>query len=314
MEMRIAVQNTDLHLCPIGLGTVNAGIAWSGKDAEKIFDAYLDNGGNLIDSARVYAAGKSEAVIGGWLKNSGKRDKVIIATKGGHPKYESPEDDLHISRMSRADMRYDIEKSLEALGTDYIDIYFYHRDDLKQPVEEEIETMEDFRREGLIRYYACSNWTAERIRKADRYCEEKGYRGFVADQALLNLGSKYMNPLKDDTLETIRGDLEQYHIENPGNLAMPYMGVASGFFHRYLTSGADSVKRSPYCTSENIKIAEHCREMMRAYNCTVTQAVLGFFSSRPFICLPLYGPKNEQQITEALKTPYIKFDPSDYII
>lgn len=86
--------------------------------------------------------------------------------------------------MTPEDMRHDLELSLKALRTDTIDIYFYHRDNLRQNVEDEIETMETFRREGKIRYYGCSNWTTERIKEADAYCKKMNYRGFVADQAL----------------------------------------------------------------------------------------------------------------------------------
>lgn len=312
MNKRIQIPDTELSICPIGLGTVNAGLAWSGADADRIFDTYLDCGGNLIDTARVYAGGRSEQVVGDWLRRSGKRGETVIVTKGGHPKFDTPEDDLHIPRMTPADMRSDIETSLRALGTDCIDIYFYHRDDRNQRVEDEIETMEDFVREGKIRYYACSNWEADRILQADAYCREKGYRGFIADQALLNIGMKYMNPLPDDTLVYITGDLHKYHLENPQNLVMPYMGVASGFFHGYINRGADAVRNSPYYTDGNIRVAERCRQLMDKYSATVSQVVLGFFAWQDYLCAPLYGPKNPAQVVEALATLDIEFVKSDY--
>lgn len=314
MNYRIDIPSTDLSICPIGLGTVNAGISWDGRDADRIFDTYLDNGGNLIDTARVYAAGRSEEVVGEWLQRSGRRSDVVLVTKGGHPKFDSPDDDLHISRMTAEDMRSDIEKSLKALKTDVIDIYFYHRDNRAQRVEDEIETMEQFVKEGKIRYYACSNWDADRIIDADNYCRKMDYRGFIADQALLNIGMKYMKSLPDDTLVYIKGDLHKYHIENPQNLVMPYMGVASGFFHGYINKGLDAVRKSPYCTEKNIAVAEHCKTLMEKYNASVSQVVLGFFTQQPFLCAPLYGPKNSEQILEALGTLEIKFCKEDYNI
>lgn len=312
MNNRIQIPNTDLSICPIGLGAVNAGCGWEDAVAGRIFDTYFDCGGNMIDTARVYAGGRSEEVVGKWLKNSGKRDQVVIITKGGHPKFDSPEDDLHISRMTREDMQHDIETSLRLLQTDCIDLYFYHRDDRKQSVEEEIETMELFRREGKIRYYGCSNWGADRIMEADQYCKKMGYRGFAADQALLNIGMKYMNPLPDDTLVYIRGDLHDYHVRNTNNLAMPYMSVASGFFHNFIAKGEDAVKSSPYYTQKNIEIAEKCKILMKKYSATITQVVLGFLMHQPFACAPLYGPKNEVQIKEALAALEMTFDKADY--
>jgi len=312
MKNRIQIPNTELSICPIGLGTVAAGSIWSDDEAFRIFDTYLDEGGNMIDTARVYSHGRSEAVVGDWFKSSGKRDRVVLVTKGGHPKFDSPDDDLHISRMTKADMRQDIETSLKLLNTDYIDIYFYHRDNRKQAVEDEIEVMEQFRREGKIRYYGCSNWDTDRILEADAYCKARGYRGFVADQALLNAGMKYMNPLPDDTLVYMRGDLYDYHRANPANLAMPYMGVASGFFHIYATKGAEGVASSPYRTEKNLALAKRFVEMSEKYGATITQVVLGFFFHQPFACAPLYGPLDASVVKEALATLECDFSDADY--
>ena len=206
MIKRIRIPETDIEMFPFGLGTTGAGLVWDGADADRLFDAFLDNGGSLIDTAHVYSdwvkpeKARSERVIGDWLERSGKRNRVVLVTKGGHPDMTVDNPDTHISRMTKADMVSDLEDSLKKLRTDHIDIYFYHRDDLNQSVEELIETMEEFRREGKIRYYGCSNWTTARIKEADAYCRKKGYRGFAANQCLLNLGYKYMNPLEDDTL------------------------------------------------------------------------------------------------------------------
>ena len=187
MANRISIPDTNLSMFPLGLGTAGAGIDWDGAEADELLDAFLDLGGNLIDTARIYSdwippeIGRSERVIGEWLQRSGKRERIILMTKGGHPRFTSPSDDLHISRMTRADMRGDIELSLTALHVETIDVYFYHRDNPAQPTAEEIETMEQFKQEGKLRYYACSNWSAARIREADAYCQANGYRCFVAN-------------------------------------------------------------------------------------------------------------------------------------
>ena len=320
MKTKITIPDTDLTFHPLGLGTVNAGLAWDGADADRIFDTFLDMGGSLIDTAHVYSdwvkpeRARSERAIGDWLQRSGKRNHIVLVTKGGHPDMTSEHPDTHISRMKKEDMRSDLESSLRQLLTDHIDIYFYHRDDVNQPVEELVEVMEEFRRQGKIRYYGCSNWTTSRMKAADRYCREKGYRGFIANQALLNLGYKYMNPLDDDTLVYADSQMQQYHRENKGNLLMPYMGVCSGFFHKYAAGGADAVKGSPYYTEGNLKTAERVKELCEKYNATVTQAVLGFFGQQDFDCAPLYGPKNAEQVREAMKTFEIPFCRDDYEI
>lgn len=107
MKTKITIPNTDIEIHPLGLGTVNAGLAWDGKDADRIFDAFLDMGGSLIDTAHVYSdwvkpeRARSERVIGDWLERSGKRNRIVLATKGGHPDMTVPNPDTHISRMKK---------------------------------------------------------------------------------------------------------------------------------------------------------------------------------------------------------------------
>ncbi|MBU5451056.1 aldo/keto reductase [Acetivibrio sp. MSJd-27] len=315
MGKRLQIKDTDLSICPLGFGTVNAGLDWDGQDAFDILESYVDQGGNLIDTARIYfdfvgtEIARSERVIGQWLKHRGKRDDLVIITKGGHP----PKEDLHHSRMSKADMEYDINASLQKLGIDEIDIYFYHRDDKNQPVSDLIDLMEEFRRQGKIRYYACSNWNAERMAEADAYAKSKGYRGFIANQMLYNIGSKYMKPFSDDTMEAMDDKMLTYHKANPQNLAMPYFGVCSGFFHIADAKGLDAVKDSPYYTEKNLEIVKKVNQLREKYNASISQILLGFFYTREFHCVPLYGPQNPEQLKDAMGALEINFDPQDFI-
>ena len=167
--------------------------------------------------------------------------------------------------------------------------------------------MEEFRKEGKIRYYACSNWSTARMKEADAYAASKGYRGFVANEALFNIGSASMRPLADDTLAVMNQEMQQYHVENPQNLAMPYMSVCSGFFHKLYADGADAVRNSEYYTSENLKAAEGLHGLMEEYQISLTQAVLGYLTCRNFTCLPLYGPRNAEDLREAMETFSIPF-------
>ena len=130
MEKRVLVPNTDLSVYPIGLGTVDAGLRWDGADADKIFDTYLGCGGNIIDCAHVYSdwvpgeIARAERVLGDWLQRSGKRNEIVLITKGGHPDMTGENPDTHISRMTHDDMVSDLNASLKQLRTDVIDIYF----------------------------------------------------------------------------------------------------------------------------------------------------------------------------------------------
>lgn len=322
---RITIPNTELSISPMGLGTVDAGVRWGREaaEADSMFGTFVEQGGNLIDCAHVYAdwqvvdgrqeVARAERVTGDWLQRNGGRDRIVLMTKGGHPVYTHPSMDLHINRCTRADMRGDIEGSLRTLRTDYIDIYFYHRDDPRIPIEDMVETMQDFVREGKIRYFGVSNWSAERQKAADEYCKKMGYRGPVADQALLNLGSKYMNPLPDDTLVYVKDALYDYHAEQLNNMMMPYMGNASGFFHIYTAKGKAGVEGHPYATERNLVMADRIPKLTEKYNCAVTNIVLGYFTQEAFPCVPLYGPMDEASIVEAARTFDIQFDKEDYV-
>jgi aryl-alcohol dehydrogenase-like predicted oxidoreductase len=325
MNNNFNIPNTELYISPMGLGTVDAGVAW-GKDtasADSIFGTFIEAGGNLIDCAHVYSdwiavdgiheIGRCERVTGEWIKRHNNRHDIVLTSKGGHPVFTNTKYDLHINRCSKADMRGDLEGSLETLKTDYIDIYFYHRDDPRIPIEDMVETMEGFIREGKIRYWAISNWTAERAKAAIEYSKKMGYRGPIADQSLLNLGTKYMNPLADDTMVACKGELYNLHKENLDLLEMPFMGNASGFFHIFAAKGEDGVKNSPYCTEKNLTMARRAIELTKKYNCAITNVVLGYFSTEAFPCVPLYGPFNEDSIKEAAKTFDITFDKADYV-
>ena len=303
--------DTDLFISDIALGTASMGTSTKQDTSNQLLDAYLAFGGNLIDTARIYSPpeiGRSEHIVGNWLRQTHKRNQIVLMTKGGHPRLEN----MSQSRMTAKDMRMDLELSLRALQTEVIDIYFYHRDNLQQTVEDEIEVMEMFRREGKIRYYGCSNWDTKRMIAADNYCAKKGYRGFVANQALFNLGSQQMKPLRDQTMRKIDEKMFEYHVNHSQNLAMAYKGVAGGYFHRYLTDGAESVITSPYHTSENIQRAEKCRELMEKYQASISQIVLGFFMQQPFQCIPLYGAKKVSDLEDAMKTSEIKFEMEDF--
>ena len=315
---QVTIQNTELKISPVGMGCVNAGLKWDHGDADRIFDAFYDMGGNLYDTARCYSdwippeVGRSERVLGDWVSGCGKRNNIVIVTKGGHPDMTQQNPDMHNSRATAENMRKDLELSLRALRTDYIDIYFYHRDNTGLPAAELIEIMEGFVREGKIRYYGASNWSPARMKEADEYCAEMGYRGFSANQMLFNIGQEHMLPPADDTLAVMDENMKDYHMKNPACLAMPYMSVCSGFFHKLKKLGPDGVRNMEYFTPENLKLAEKLEKLTEKYNATLTQVLLGFFATRPFACLPLYGPRGEAYLKEAMDTFDISFRKEDF--
>ena len=310
---KVMIPDTDLVLSGLGYGTANAGLKWDGAEADWMLEAYLAAGGNVIDTAHVYSdwvpgeIARSERVIGDWIRRRGKRDDFILMTKGGHPRFES----MTTGRLSKEEMTSDLDSSLEKLGTDHVDVYFYHRDDESRTVEELIETMEDFRRAGKVRYYACSNWSAARMKEADAYCAKMGYRGFVADQAMFNIGVRYMKPYSDPTMVICDEELLDYH-KNSRNLLVPYMGICSGFFHSLKKKGEEAVKDSCYYTGENLKIAEGLYRLCDEKGWSITQALIGFIAVQEIPMMPLAAASSREQLKDIEAALQTEFSPEDY--
>ena len=143
----------------IVLGTAKLGL--EGRDsAFEMLDAYVELGGTHIDTAHIYSdwipgeRGRSETVLGEWLKARGNRDSLTITTKGAHP----PRDNLTAGRSDRASIRNDCEESLQRLGVEQVDLYYLHRDQPSRPVAEMVATLEELRQEGKVKAYGGSNW------------------------------------------------------------------------------------------------------------------------------------------------------------
>ena len=312
MKHTLILPGTGLSVSPFGLGCTRAGSAWTGDRADRLLDFFLDHGGNVIDTARIYGfpdIGASEATLGEWLHRRGRRHEVVLMTKGGHPEVSA----MHVSRMSPEDMEADLTSSLHALRTDYVDVYFYHRDDTQQPVGALLERMEDFRRAGRIRFYACSNWSTRRMREADNYARAHGLTGFVGNECLYNLGSDGAGPLMDDTLIRADGEMLAYHQGGTQNTMMPYSGLCEGFFHGLESAAvSDRVKRSPYYTPINLRMAERIAALREKYAATTSQVLAGFFFTRDCPMLPLFGCSSEEHLAELIAAVDIPFTPEDY--
>jgi aryl-alcohol dehydrogenase-like predicted oxidoreductase len=193
-------------------------------------------------------------------------------------------------RLSPSELRQDLEGSLETLRTDYIDVWFLHRDDEGLPVEEIIDTCDAFVRDGHVKALGAANWAADRIRKANDYASRAGKAGFVATQLFWNLGSRHFRGL-ESTQRSMDDDAEQLH--EAGNLvAMPFSSQAGGFFSDWLEG--DEVARlkaeqSGYATKANFQMARLAGEIARRNGVPVGAVVLAFLRSHPFKVVPIVG-------------------------
>ena len=193
-----------------------------------VMDRYLEYGGNTFDSARVYAAGEADEALGRWIRSRGlKREDLALVLKGCHPDLQK----MHVSRLSAAEIREDLELSLKAVGTDYADLYLLHRDNPRLPVDEIMITLDQLVREGKTRAVGCSNWTIGRIIEANEFAEKNGLTPLSLCQIHFSLAQTTASQTKDVT-HVPMSDVEFGWYEES---RMPIMGfgpMGRGYFHR----------------------------------------------------------------------------------
>src|SRR5215831_2471374 len=231
---RVRLPGTNVKISAFCLGVAEIGVRQTETEVHHLLDHWVEHGGNGIDTARAYSdwvpgeKHRSERIVGDWLKVTGIRNQIVLATKAGHPLF----DGNWRVRLSPSELQEDLEGSLETLRTDYIDLWFLHRDDESIPVEQIIDCCDAFVRDGRIKAIGAANWTASRIRKANEYASRAGKAGFVATQLFWNLGSRHYRGL-ESTLRPMDDDAERLH-EAGDLVAMPYSSQAGGFFSNWL--------------------------------------------------------------------------------
>ena len=159
-------QSMDLSRIVLGVGAF--GILVNKEESFKMMDRFFEAGGNVFDTGRVYmcwvpgGASQSEKTLGEWIKSRGVRDKVHICTKGGHPEWRN----FYYSRIHPECIEFDLLTSLAVLQTDYIDLYYLHRDDEHVPVNVIMDALHEHVKAGRVRALGASNWTLRRIKEA----------------------------------------------------------------------------------------------------------------------------------------------------
>ena len=299
--MKTTLNQTNLSVTPICLGTVNFGSSLPHADSIRQLDEYTDIGGNFIDTAHIYGDWNpgdgplSEAVIGKWLNQRGKRSSVVISTKGAHPNVAT----MHVPRFSNAEIQEDLDDSLRTLNTDYIDLYFLHRDDVSRPVEEIIEFLELNVKAGKIRYYGCSNWKLERIKEANAYAKSRGFQGFSCNQLMWSLADITFDGLMDKSFVLMDDYTYDYHAQIGLNV-MAYSSIAKGYFprrHNNETLAKDITDVYENDVNENIYsvLQDACVENPSA----ITDYPIRYLiDSHPFPSVAIVSFDNIQQLKE----------------
>jgi len=299
------ILGTNLKTSVICFGTASLGSLIEENASFSLLNEFVDLGGNFIDTAHVYAnwlpieKSISEKIIGKWLKQRHIRDKIILGTKGGHPNLST----MHIPRLSREEIVKDLDESLQYLQTDYIDLYWLHRDDVSHSVEDILETLNEQVKIGKIRYFGCSNWSPSRIKEALSYALKHNLKSFVANQMMWSFAIPNEEFIEDKTMILMNEDGFKLHSDTKLT-AIPYSSQAKGFFSKAYMYGLDHITgelRNVYFNKENIERFERLKELSKSVSKSVGQLVLAYLTSQKnFLTIPIIGSHDKKQLSDSM--------------
>lgn len=228
---RVELGHSGIEVTELGYGCMMFGPKLEQEEAFAQLDAYLERGGNLLDTANIYGrrkidgtgrAGRSEEIIGAWLKERGCRDQVVLASKVG---FAYP--GISYGTSARQ-IREECEKSLQRLQTDYLDLYYLHTDDENTPLEETLSAMDTLVREGKVRAIGASNFSAWRLERARQICQANHWTQICCIQQRYS----YLRPKQDAVFpgqKYVVEDLREY-IRDTGITLLAYCPLLKGAY------------------------------------------------------------------------------------
>lgn len=289
------IKNTDLDVFPFCLGGSVFGWNVDEPEAFRLLDAYVEAGGNFIDTADSYAqwapgnrGGESERIIGNWIASRRSRDRVVIATKVGRR--------VGMTGLSREVITRSVEESLERLRTDHIDLYYAHTDDTDTPLEESLAAFDALVREGKVRHLGVSNISGARLREALRTSERLGLARYAVVQPPYNVLER--EPFESD----IRPVCEQAGVD-----CVPYFALAQGFLTgKYRQGGprVESVRGAAAlahgATARGQAVLAALDKIAAERSTTVAAVALAWLITRPQVAAPIASSRNAGQLADLL--------------
>jgi len=303
MKKRI-LGNSGLEVAPFAFGGNVFGWTADERMSFRLLDTFVAAGFNLIDTADAYSrfapgnrGGESETIIGKWLKQGGRRDKVIIATKVGL------EMGSHRKGLSKTYIMRAAEDSLRRLQTDYIDLYQSHRDDPDTPLDETLEAYAQLMEQGKVRAIGASNYSAERLSYALALSRRHELPRYECLQTEYNL---YDRTEYEETLEPVC-------IEN-GLAVLSYFSLASGFLTGKYRSAADLANKTrgdyvkKYVNAHGLRIVDALDQVAKRIPATPAQIAIAWLMARPTVTAPIASATNLTQLKELIGATKLQLD------
>jgi aryl-alcohol dehydrogenase-like predicted oxidoreductase len=299
-----------IEIPPIVLGANVFGWTADESTSFRILDRAVEAGLTAIDTADVYSrwveghqGGESEAIIGKWLKETGNRDKVIIATKVGM-ELAPDRKGLSAAWIERA-----VEDSLRRLQTDRIDLYQAHRDDAETPLEETLAAFARLIEAGKVRAIGASNYTAARLKEALDISERQGLPRFESLQPLYNLVER----------KAYEDDLQAVCREH-GLGVIPYYAMAAGFLTGKYRSQADignaarAQRVGMYMNETGLAVLAALDQVAQKHEAKPGQVAIAWLAAQPNVTAPIASTTNLQQLDELVEAANLTLEDDDLAI
>lgn len=310
----VRLGNSGLQVSRICLGAMSYGQATTGMirwewtlneaDSRPFIKSALESGINFFDTANIYSDGESERVLGRALRDFASRDEVVIATKVWGAVRSGP----NLRGLSRKHIFSEIDKSLQRLGVDYVDLYIIHRYDYDTPLEETLEALDDVVRAGKARYLGASSMHAWQFMKALGLQRHNGWAQFISMQNYYNLvyreEEREMNPLcKSEGV-----GLTPWSPLDRGRLTRPWSEQAE-------TSRAktDAFAKRLFANTVDIDkpVIDRLNEVARERNLPPAQIALAWMLRKPNISSPIIGATKPKHLEDAIAAVSVKLSDAE---
>ncbi len=311
----VSLGRTGLQVSRVCLGCMSYGQAktpgilqwhWTLDEAatRPFIQRAIEAGINFFDTANVYSNGNSEEVVGRALRDFGRRDELVLATKVWGPVWNGPNG----KGLSRKAILSEIDKSLRRLGTDYVDLYIAHRYDYATPLEETLEALNDVVRAGKARYVGASSMHAWQFMKALGIQRANGWASFISMQNYYNL------LYREDEREMLRLCLSE------GIGVTPWSPLARGKLTRPWTADptTERAKTDAFgkmlfdkTTDIDTPVIDRTLEIARARGIPPAQIAMAWLLHKPAVTSPVFGATKVEQLDDAVAAVSVKLSAEE---
>jgi aryl-alcohol dehydrogenase-like predicted oxidoreductase len=271
----------------------------------ELLDTWLELGGNIVDTAHVYAGGDSERALGLWFQERDRREDLVVLTKGAHHNQDR-------RRVTPEDITCDLRDSLARLKIDTIDLYLLHRDDENVPVGPIVQALDAHRRAGRIRAYGGSNWSPRRLEEANAYAAAHGHQGFSCSSPNLSLAVQKEVIWEGCVVATDPESRAWYQ-----RTQMPlfsWSSQARGFFTGRFSPDnlEDETMVRVYYSDDNWERLRRATELgRRKGGFTANQVALAWVLHQPFPTFALIGPANADELRSSVSALDLELTPEE---